>query len=101
MKIFFRRKRRDFEAARRAAEAEVAHTSDFAPELMDAPGYREFPEPGSPERAFDALGTEPSGECDARKRQDDHVPDMRTQEWERLRHRHPQAGLRRDTRPES
>lgn len=45
----------------------------------------EFPEPGSVGDAYDAqLGTRPSYECDAVKRQDDHVPDMRTQELERL-----------------
>lgn len=59
----------------------------------------EFPEPGSVSDAYDAqLGTRPSYECDAKKRQDDHVPDMRTQELERLGAIRDKA---RDTRNES
>jgi hypothetical protein len=47
--------------------------------------YEEFPEPGSTDAYDEQLGTAPSYECDAKKRQDDHVPDMRIQELARLR----------------
>lgn len=59
----------------------------------------EFPEPPSVGDAYDEqLGTRPSYECDAQKRQDDHVPDMRTQDLQRLGALKNKA---RDTRNES
>jgi hypothetical protein len=82
------------------ADRSLAHPADASPVLANAPGYREFPEPPTPARAFeDQLGTAPSGEGDAQKPQDDHVPDMRIQEMVRLPH--PPPPERRDTRPES